>query len=118
MTVTTAEILEEAGQILADPTAWLQGRYSNGAALGASWYGGEPQQLAEATCFCSLGAIREAYRRRGIPINGDANSAAWALEDVGTVGSVNEWNDHPDRQHSEIVEMFRKARDYAIENGL
>lgn len=114
MTVTAAEILADAGEILSDPKAWLQGRYSNSGGFGSD--GGDPKSLERATCYCSLGAIREAYRRRDIRIAGDMTDAADALHEA--VGyAVEMWNDAPGRAHADVVEMFAKARDFAEENG-
>ena len=81
--------------------------YSNGGG-----YGGNEEQLEQATCFCSLGAIREAYRRRDIHFDGDNTWAAVALSEV--LGrEVDVWNDEHDRTHADVVEAFARASEWA-----
>ena len=119
MTVTAEQILAEAGEILADPEHWHKGSYQND----------------DGTAFCALGAIGHAYTQHGIMDRYDVLStyrlnsqATYVLEeilaeyypDMASDGRVvvPVWNDVRERQHSEVVEMFEKARALAAEKGL
>ena len=107
---TVEQILDEAGQILSEPGGWMQGWYRNSG-------------LEDSTSFCSLGAIREAYRRNGRKVS-DENGATAVLRDtliksgVKVAGHVDKWNDAAVRTQPEVVAMFEKARAYAAEKGL
>ncbi|MBF4194560.1 DUF6197 family protein [Mycolicibacterium phlei] len=109
----TVTILKRAEEILSDPKRWHRGDFVSG----------------DGEAFCSLGAIREAYRercQRCDPFEAPATVALhhvlaeeypeWAKDDP--VFLVPNWNDAPQRRHAEVLAMFQKARAYAAEKGL
>lgn len=112
---TTEQILDDAGQIIAD--GWMQGDYCNGEYSGTF-----DHQLATATHYCALGAVREAYRRRQCGITADMNPASEVLGQVlrqaGIRSSIHSWNDGQGRTQVEVVELFEKARALAAEKGI
>ena len=124
--ITAEQVLDEAGQILSDPNRWMKGKYSNGGGFGLY-----SDELAEASAYCSLGAIREVYRRHGlyrddlgddtppVEILREVLKQAGMRSKVGIYGDgphVHIWNDAA--EHSEVMKMFEKARALAAEMGL
>lgn len=56
--ITAEQILDEAGQILADPEHWMQDDLCNYREATD-----EDKNLMMSTSYCSIGAIHEATRR-------------------------------------------------------
>jgi len=106
-------MLDEAGQILANPSNWTQGRFTDGKA------------------YCMIGALHEVSSRH-LEESCPHQAAVEALQAQGrvlyptfvqTCGEsdffhVAAWNDAENRQHSEVIELFEKARAYAAEKNL
>jgi Fe-S-cluster formation regulator IscX/YfhJ len=93
---TVAELLES-------PERWKQGN---------AW-GAKDKQFAatreEATCFCVIGAIAYIYGDEYGSVTMKCFDMRKKLElIVGTHAIVN-WNDDPNRTHTEVLEAVRKA---------
>lgn len=110
------QVLVEAAGILADPAMWVKENYT--------WPPGvTTRSLERAQGYCSLGAIREVYRRHGSDFcEHDQSPAAHALlmilQDAGVGEDIIDWNDADRRVHSEVMEAFEKASAYAAEKKL
>jgi hypothetical protein len=118
--MSAESILAGAAETLADPSHWMKDDYNDGDS------------------YCALGAIRKAYvEQQGFYAIFPADTqAAWILgrvvrehypEFLGKnldidippdLFHIAAWNDDPERTHTEVVEMFEKARAYAAEKGL
>ena len=88
-----------AKKLIEHPENWMQGDYTN-------WYG----------CLCALGACRLALygsvERKGRAHNGDENPLAFALKEslpAGDWRTVDEFNDHPDTTHADVMALFDRA---------
>lgn len=106
--MTALEILTGARALLSDKGAWTKGE---------SWRtaDGEPTMIRErAACFCVYGAIAAH-----VPTHTKSNVAANRLiEEVVGYPCANEWNDAPERKHSEVLEALDKAIELAKERNL
>ena len=121
MTHSVEQVLQGAGDLLADPKHWYQGYYSN----------------KEGTAFCLMGAVIESLRLYGVKV--DPFDAPVRMDEAlaplqAVIGQqypeftkshlgreqvyLAHWNDDPARQHAEVVEMVDKARAYAAEKGI
>lgn len=89
---------------------WTQGR------IALNEDGREVEEYdAGAVCFCAEGAIRRAGHEIWKINMGDPKeihgAVETALETIGDLADdlVHEWNDHPDRKISEVLDVFDRA---------
>jgi hypothetical protein len=111
---TPSEILDAAGDLLAQPGAWTQG----GAGRDGEGRLVSPENIEKAVCFCGVGAVwrvagpfeevKHFVMREIFPLICHA---------VGIEIAFGNWNDHKARTQSEVVAAFRKAAAQAREAG-
>jgi hypothetical protein len=87
-TLSVADVLERAADLIEPEGAWTQGDY-----VGPN-----------GRCWCVLGAIKRAGH-----FHNDINPAALALKDVVGKTWLHEWNDAPERTQAEVVAKLREA---------
>lgn len=106
--MTALELLTETRALLSKPEAWTKGE---------SWrtVDGEPTNLRErAACFCVYGALDFVHPGTS---SARANATSLLEDAVGTL-YAHEWNDAPERTHSEVLEALDKAIELAKERNL
>ncbi len=98
MSMTTAQILRAARELIADERHWTTNVLARDA-------GGCLTMVAsdDATCFCAVGALLKATGRSGI------TAARRAIEDAAGIerSRVFEWNDT--HTHAEVLAAFDRA---------
>lgn len=115
------QILDRATEFLSDPDHWHQGTLHN----------------EDKTASCALGAIDRVALALGVKRHNHRwqaeqvlhqvvgehypHHAIWGADGDGrrvAIVDIANWNDEPDRQHSEVIAMFEKARATAAEQGV
>lgn len=100
--MSTATVLAESVQFLSDPAHWCQ----------------HFTMSDDGTASCAVGAL---LRSTGGSATREYMDAIAVL--AGVLGpdyhpqddyGITVWNDNPDRQHSEVVELFQKALAHAV----
>lgn len=111
-----SEILSAAADLIEQPGKWVQGVYG----LGKS--GREVKLVANAVCFCAIGAISKVGGSHDFDYRNDRTEAAIAalretLKADGRGSHIPLWNDSPERSASEVVSALRQAAEKAREQG-
>lgn len=94
-----SEVLDRAADLVAGPGCWTQGRFG----------------FNDATphCGCIVGALLKS--------GGEVGDAAWRFVNralgMPKFEFLADWNDHPSRQQSEVVDALRKAAELARGEG-
>jgi hypothetical protein len=106
MTAPVSQVLSEAADLLEKPGGWMQGVMARDAA-------GENVGLDFGVCFCLGGAVIKSARG----VKTIQRQAMQVIRDVLGVDYITDWNDHPARQHPEVVDALRRAAALAKEQG-
>ena len=95
----TIEILRSARALIDAPEKWTKWTEARDAAgLGVPCYD------KNAVCFCAVGAVVRH------PTNGKTFFALRLLrEALPTGGYIDEYNDHPETTHADILALFDRA---------
>ena len=115
-TIKVLKVLKGARDVLSDPERWTQGALARTAS-------NRPVDVDdhEATCFCLFGAIAHVgigLARSSDPTATDIAGSFVAADVVFdairemenyTELSVVSWNDNPDRNHAEVVQLLDTA---------
>lgn len=106
-----SELLRAAGDLLEQPGAWTQGFYARDAKFQQV-----PPENENAVCWCALGAIEKIGG-----FGSEFGPAARFIRKAIRFGyreayTVVEWNDVDDRTQIEVVNVFRKAEQLALED--
>lgn len=111
MSMTPAQLLRGAADLLEAEGAWTRGEYARNAQ-------GYPVVPEGGVCWCAFGALIHVRHANGLPCVGYVSTfhdlpEALALEEVlwPSYHDIAYWNDHPDRTQAEVVAALREAAD-------
>lgn len=111
MSMSAADILEKAADLIEPEGAWTRfvfARDASGRRVS--------EQDPSATCWCAAGAIT-VTAGGGFFGEGAWKARSALLEALGA-GIIPNWNDAPDRTQAEVVAKLREAAEKAREQGL
>ena len=95
----TLAVLARARELIADERRWCRRSFAR------SWLNVPvPAHSAAARRYCALGAIMQAGRKLGLPVEQARNALEWQ-----TARPVQDWNDDPRRTHAEVIAAFDGA---------
>ncbi len=107
--MTPLSVLIAARERVATPDRWTRGYWAHDAAGGSCG----PAD-AQATCWCSIGAMIAAVAPAGAETMLDARSLFKAANGIN---HVPRWNDDPARTHAEVLAAFDLAVELARKEG-
>lgn len=102
---TPLEVLRGARELLADARHWIQGADAFDAS-GTELVNGYEDG---ATCWCLVGALEKVSGRTMATYHEPAYRIIDDLIDPDMGGDPREWNDAPERTHSDILALLDKA---------
>src|SRR5256885_1970713 len=95
----TLAVLARARELIADERRWCRRSFAR------SWFNVPVSpDSAAARRYCALGAVMQAGRKLGLPIEQARNALEWQ-----TARPVQDWNDDPRRTHAEVIAAFGGA---------
>lgn len=108
---TAVEILKAARAVIEKPESWTKGYYAK--AEDRTW---TISNGPKAVCFCSIGAIEKATGKvhygGGWPFE-----AEYMLRRAADVSNIADFNDAPERTHEEVLAIFDRAIELAVEES-
>ena len=101
------EILQRTHDLFLNPTVWIQGVY-------AQDLNGNPvsSQSPEACRFCLVGGLNNSSHKIHPKYNFNAIQVRQRIEQTAglgkyiSAGSLEGWNDHEERTHTEVLELL------------
>lgn len=115
ITEQALEVLYVAEQTLdADPATWMKGSYGYGFnPNGTPNYCGV--ESPNASCFCAVGAIRNAQSLLGFTyeVRAEAERLFLKANKIPSSDGIEYWNDRPERTYEDVMNGFENALELA-----
>jgi hypothetical protein len=112
--LSIADVLERAADLIEPEGRWTQGAFSRNAD-GSADLDEDETAASNPVCWCALGAIAEVagadvtrlltFASTNTEVQ--AKAALYLSRHLNAL--VEDWNDNPDRAHSEVVAKLREA---------
>jgi len=95
-------VLKETRVLLTDEARWQQNSYYKDSE-------GRRTDVVRASCYCLMGGLKKAAHSLNLPV-GPAKDTVVGVLDIGNeYGVIEQWNDHPKRTHSDVMDVLDRA---------